>query len=261
MFQLNPEKFFIISGPCVAESQKVCFEVAETLAGIREDLGVQVIFKASYIKANRSSKGSYRGPGMKEGLKLLESVKKKFNLPLLTDIHETTEVKPVSKVVDVLQIPAFLSRQTALLEEAAKTKNWVNIKKGQFLAPWDMNNVVEKVMAEGNKKVLVTERGSCFGYNNLVVDYRGVILMLRAKHHVVFDATHSVQLPSAQGKTSGGDRTLAPHMAYAAAAVGVKGFFFETHPNPEKALSDGPNSVYLKDMKNIIQKLKRITEV
>ncbi len=255
MFQLDPKKFFIISGPCVAESQKVCFEVAETLAGIRKELGVQVIFKASYIKANRSSTGSYRGPGMKEGLKLLESVKNKFDLPVLTDIHETIEVKPVSKVVDVLQIPAFLSRQTALLEEAAKTKNWINIKKGQFLAPWDMNNVVEKVISKGNKKVLVTERGSCFGYNNLVVDYRGIILMLRAKHHVVFDATHSVQLPSAQGKTSGGDRTLAPHMAYAAAAVGVKGFFFETHPNPEKALSDGPNSVYLKDMDPIIRKL------
>ena len=257
----NPKEFFLIAGPCVAENQKVCFQVAEKLQEIISEYKIQLIFKASYTKANRSSSDSYRGPGLKAGLKILEAVKNKFGLPVITDIHECYEVDEIRQTVDFLQIPAFLSRQTELLEKAGQSGLWVNIKKGQFLAPWDIKNAVEKVESTGNSKVLVTERGSSFGYNNLVIDYRGMILMLREKLNLVFDATHSVQTPSSQGKSSGGDRSLAPELAYAAAAIGVKGFFFETHPNPEKALCDGPNSLYLKDMKKVVKNLLEITEL
>ena len=257
--KFDPKNFFLIAGPCVAESKEICFKVAETLSGIRKNLGIQIIFKASYLKANRSSQASYRGPGIEKGLELLSAVKEKFKFPLITDIHESTEVPQVAQVADFLQIPAFLCRQTVLLEAAAKTGRWINVKKGQFLAPWDMKNVVEKLKANHNPNILVTERGTTFGYNNLVVDFRGMIHMLREKMNVVFDATHSVQTPSSHGKSSGGDRTLVPQLAYAAAAIGVKGFFFETHPDPEKALCDGPNSVYLKDMKKITEKLLELS--
>ena len=258
--KFNPKDFFLIAGPCVAENQKICFQVAEKLQEIISEYKIQVIFKASYTKANRSSSDSYRGPGLQAGLKILESVKNKFGLPVITDIHETYEIDEIKHIVDFLQIPAFLSRQTELLEKAGESGLWVNIKKGQFLAPWDIKNAVKKVECTGNPKVLVTERGSSFGYNNLVIDYRGMILMLREKLNLVFDATHSVQTPSSQGKTSGGDRSLAPELAYAAATIGVKGFFFETHPNPEKALCDGPNSIYLRDMKKIVKNLISISD-
>ena len=256
----DPKMFFLIAGPCVAESKKICLQIAETLHKIRDEFKIQIIFKASYTKANRSSAASYRGPGLHEGLQLLHEVKKQFQFPLITDVHESHEMTTVSEVVDFIQIPAFLCRQTALLEAAAKTGLWVNVKKGQFLAPWDMKNVTQKLKDSGSSKVLVTERGTTFGYNNLIIDYRGILLMLREKMNVVFDATHSVQTPSSQGSCSGGDRTLAPDLAYAAAALGVRGFFFETHPNPEKALCDGPNSVYLKDMKKITEKLLRVSD-
>lgn len=252
---LNPKKFFLIAGPCVAENKNVCFRVAEKLASIREKYKIQVVFKASYLKANRTSSASFRGPGISCGLSLLESVREKFSLPVTTDVHESSEIGEVSKIADIIQIPAFLCRQTVLLEKAAETGLWINVKKGQFLAPWDMKNVADKIRSAGNKNVLVTERGSTFGYNNLVVDYRGLVFMLRQGLDVIFDATHSIQLPSASGTSSGGDRTYALPLACAAAAVGVKGFFFETHPDPEKALCDGPNSVYLRDLEKIAVKL------
>ena len=257
--QFNPKKFFLIAGPCVAESKNICFKIAETLCKIKEELKIQIIFKASYSKANRTSSSSYRGPGINTGLEILNQVKKHFKLPVITDVHESSEITQVAEVADMIQIPAFLCRQTILLEKAAATGLWINVKKGQFLAPWDMKNVVLKLKANNNSNVLVTERGTTFGYNNLVIDYRGIIFMLRDKMNVVFDATHSVQTPSSQGTCSGGDRTLAPELAYAAAVIGVKGFFFETHPDPVKALCDGPNSVYLKDMKKITKKLLELS--
>lgn len=261
MNKFDPKKFFLIAGPCVAESRELCETVARELCRIREELQIQVIFKASYIKANRSSSSSYRGPGLKKGLSLLKHIQKKFELPVLTDVHETIEVDDVAEVADILQIPAFLCRQTALLEKVAGTRRWINVKKGQFLAPWDMKNVVEKIRQKKNTRILVTERGSSFGYNNLVVDFRGLLWMQEYGMDVIFDATHSVQLPSASGKVSGGDRRLASPLAFAATQTGVKGYFFEAHPNPEKALSDGPNSVYLADLAGIARKLHRLTEI
>lgn len=259
--KLNPNKLFLIAGPCIAESKEICFTVAKELLKIQNEFKIQVIFKASYIKANRSSSDSYKGPGLEKGLEILSQVKKNFKLPVITDVHESSEIVPVSKVVDIIQIPAFLSRQTSLLEAAGKTNLWVNIKKGQFMAPWDINNAIKKVNSTGNKKVLITERGSSFGYNNLVVDYQGILYMLRHKYDVIIDATHSVQKPASLGNSSGGDRDAAPYLAYAAAATGVKGFFFETHPNPEKALCDGPNSIYLKDMRKIVKKIIAISKI
>ncbi len=259
--KLNPNKLFLIAGPCIAESKEICFTVAKELLKIQNEFKIQIIFKASYIKANRSSSDSYKGPGLEKGLEILSQVKKNFKLPVITDVHESSEIVPVSKVVDIIQIPAFLSRQTSLLEAAGKTNLWVNIKKGQFMAPWDINNAIKKVNSTGNKKVLITERGSSFGYNNLVVDYQGILYMLRHKYDVIIDATHSVQKPASLGNSSGGDRDAAPYLAYAAAATGVKGFFFETHPNPEKALCDGPNSIYLKDMRKIVKKIIAISKI
>lgn len=257
--KLDPRKFFLIAGPCVAESKKVCFETARALAALRDELGIQVIFKASYLKANRSSGTSYRGPGLDRGLKLLDSVKNKFELPVLTDVHETIEIDAVSRVADVLQIPAFLCRQTRLLEKAAATRLWINIKKGQFLAPWDLPPLVEKIPESRRRRVLITERGTSFGYNNLVVDLRGMAFLLRRGFSVVFDATHSVQLPAACGGSSGGDRSMAEPLARAAASIGVTGFFFEIHPDPDRALCDGPNSLPLDDFPATVRRLLRLS--
>lgn len=238
----DQQPFFLISGPCVVESETLTLKIAEQLKEITERLGVPYIFKASYDKANRSSHDSYRGPGIAEGLRILAKVKSEFDLPVLTDIHEDSPMDEVAEVADVLQTPAFLCRQTNFIQNVAKLGRPVNIKKGQFLAPWDMGNVVNKARATGNQQIMVCERGYTFGYNNLVSDMRGLATMRETGCPVVFDATHSVQLPGGQGNASGGERQHVPVLARAAVAAGVSGLFMESHPNPEQALSDGPNS-------------------
>ncbi len=249
------EKFTVIAGPCVIESKEICFQVAEVLRNLQDKFtDVRFVFKSSFDKANRSSHESFRGKGMEYGLKVLEKVKKEFNLLVLTDIHESYQAKPVSEVVDILQIPAFLCRQTDLILAAAKTGKEVNVKKGQFLAPWDTKNIIEKLKFGGAKKFYLTERGVSFGYNNLVVDFRGLPIM-RQFAPVIFDATHSVQLPGGQGKASGGQREFVYPLAKAAVSVGVDGLFFEVHPEPDKALSDGPNQIPLKEFPLLIEKL------
>lgn len=247
---------FILSGPCVIENESMIMHLAEEIKKLTDELGFTYIFKASFDKANRTSISSYRGPGLEEGLRILERVKKEFNLPLTTDIHEPSQAKPVAEVVDILQIPAFLCRQTDLLVEAAKTDRIINIKKAQFLDGKDMIHPLTKVKESGNDKIMLTERGSMFGLGNLVVDFRQIIDMKEFGYPVIMDVTHSTQKPSALGGKSGGDRKYAPYMAKLANAVGVNGFFFEVHPHPEEALSDGPNMVYLKDFKNILQSIK-----
>lgn len=247
---------FILSGPCVIENESMIMYLAEEIKKITEELGFIYIFKASFDKANRTSINSYRGPGLEEGLRILERVKKEFKLPLTTDIHEPNQAKPVSEVIDILQIPAFLCRQTDLLVEAAKTDRIINIKKAQFLDGKDMIYPVNKVKESGNNKIILTERGSMFGLGNLVVDFRQIVDMKEFGYPVVMDVTHSTQKPSSLGGKSGGDRKYAPYMAKLANAVGVNGFFFEVHENPEKALSDGPNMVYLSDFKKILESLK-----
>jgi 2-dehydro-3-deoxyphosphooctonate aldolase (KDO 8-P synthase) len=249
---------FFIAGPCVIESEKHCLLIAERLAGYAGRLGVDLIFKASYDKANRTSVKSYRGPGLQEGLRILEKVRAVSGLPVLSDVHETTQVSSVAEVLDVIQIPAFLCRQTDLVQAAAATGRCVNLKKGQFLSPQEMRKVVEKALATGNRSLLVTERGTSFGYNNLVVDFRSFIIMRSYGQPVVFDATHSVQAPGGQGDRSGGDSQYIPCLARAAAAAGVDGFFFEVHEDPEKALSDGPNALHLKNFPRIVEDILRI---
>ena len=250
--------FFLISGPCVIESEKLVLAVAEKLKHITDDLGILLIFKASFDKANRTSLGSYRGPGIDEGLRVLERVKTDFGLKILTDVHEDTPLDEVSSVVDVLQTPAFLCRQTNFIQKVASQKKPVNIKKAQFLAPWDMINVVEKAQATGNSQIMVCERGTSFGYNYLVSDMRSLVIMRETKCPVVFDATHSVQLPGGGGVVSGGQSQFVPTLARSAVAAGVSGIFMETHPEPEKALSDGPNSLPLRDMRGLLETLKNI---
>jgi 2-dehydro-3-deoxyphosphooctonate aldolase (KDO 8-P synthase) len=247
---------FILSGPCVIENESMIMYLAEEIKKLTDELGFTYIFKASFDKANRTSINSYRGPGLEEGLKILERVKKEFGLPLTTDIHEPNQAAPVAEVVDILQIPAFLCRQTDLLVEAAKTDRIINIKKAQFLDGKDMIHPLTKVKESGNDKIMLTERGSMFGLGNLVVDFRQIIDMKEFGYPVVMDVTHSTQKPSALGGTSGGDRKYAPYMAKLANAVGVDGFFFEVHPNPEEALSDGPNMVFLKDFREILESIK-----
>jgi len=247
---------FILSGPCVIENESMIMQLAEEIKKITDELGFTYIFKASFDKANRTSIASYRGPGIEEGLRILERVKKEFGLPLTTDIHEPNQAKLVSEVVDILQIPAFLCRQTDLLVEAAKTDRIINIKKAQFLDGKDMIHPLTKVKESGNDKIILTERGSMFGLGNLVVDFRQIIDMKEFGYPIVMDVTHSTQKPSALGGKSGGDRKYAPYIAKLANAVGVDGFFFEVHENPEKALSDGPNMVYLKDFRNILKSIK-----
>lgn len=247
---------FILSGPCVIENESMIMHLAEEIKNITDELGFTYVFKASFDKANRTSISSFRGPGLEEGLRILERVKKEFGLPLTTDIHELSQAKPVAEVVDILQIPAFLCRQTDLLVEAAKTQAIINIKKAQFLDGKDMIHPAKKVEDTGNNKIMLTERGSMFGLGNLVVDFRQIIDMKEFGYPVVMDVTHSTQKPSALGGKSGGDRKYAPYMAKLANTVGVNGFFFEVHENPEEALSDGPNMVYLKDFRKILESIK-----
>ena len=254
-------KLALIGGPCMAESLEVCMATAEFLTALCKKLDIQYIFKASYDKANRSSGNSRRGPGMKAGLEYLAAVKEKFGIPVLTDVHESTEVPEVAKVVDVLQIPAFLCRQTDLLQAAGKSGLPVNIKKGQFMAPEDMRGAVEKVRLTGNEQVMLTERGCSFGYHNLVVDFRSLPTMREFGVPVIFDATHSVQLPGGLGNASGGQREYIAPLARAAAAVGIDAIFCEVHPDPARALSDGPNSLDFATAEKILTKVKAIHDL
>lgn len=250
-----------IAGPCVIESRRACIDLASKLTKMAQDEGMPLIFKASYDKANRSSHRSFRGLGLTQGLEVLREVKERFGVPVLTDVHKEEEVAPAAAVVDVLQIPAFLCRQTDLIMAAAKTGKPVNIKKGQFLAPWDMKNVVEKMLAAGNRNILLTERGASFGYNNLVVDMRSLLVMRQFGYPVVFDATHSVQRPGAGGTSSSGDRIWAPALARAAVAAGCDAVFMETYVNPEKALSDKDNALPLKDVRKLWKVLSQLHEL
>ena len=250
----------LIAGPCVIESIAIAEHVAGTMKEICGQLGISYVFKASYDKANRTSLSGFRGPGRDEGLAMLSSIGSKFDLAVLTDIHESTDAEVAAKHVDVLQIPAFLCRQTDLLLAAAATGRAINVKKGQFLAPWDMKNVVEKLRSGGARNVLVTERGTSFGYNMLVVDYRGLPQLRTSSAPVIFDVTHSVQQPGGQGTSSGGQREYAGALARAAVAVGVDGLFMETHPDPDKAPSDGPNMIPLHRMKPLLEQLLLIRQ-
>jgi 2-dehydro-3-deoxyphosphooctonate aldolase (KDO 8-P synthase) len=253
--------FFLIAGTCVIESEQMAIDTAGTLKEICSDLGISFIYKSSFDKANRSSHESFRGPGLEAGLKILEKVKTQIDVPVLTDVHEDTPLAEVASVVSVLQTPAFLCRQTGFIQKVAALGLPVNIKKGQFLAPWDMIHVVEKAKATGNENIMVCERGVSFGYNNLVSDMRSLEVMKQTGCPVVFDATHSVQLPGGQGSSSGGQREMVPVLARAAIGVGVHGLFMETHTNPEEALSDGPNSWPLDQMADLLSLLKRIDRV
>ncbi|MGC6404614.1 MAG: 3-deoxy-8-phosphooctulonate synthase [Candidatus Comchoanobacterales bacterium] len=256
---INDNDFFVIAGPCVIESESLCQRVAETLANLKDQLGLKIYFKASFDKANRTSVKGFRGPGLDEGLAILERIKQQFELPLVTDVHETHQVKAVANVVDMLQTPAFLCRQTDFIQAVAQSNKPVNIKKGQFLSPDEMKYVIEKAQSVSSQPIYACERGSCFGYNNLVVDYRGLATM-RSFAPVIFDATHSVQQPGGLGGSSGGHRHMVPVLAKAACAVGVDGLFLETHPNPDQALSDGPNMWPLSHLGPLLKVLMRINE-
>lgn len=244
-----------IAGPCVIESEELLCTVAQEIARLNKKYGLQIIFKSSFDKANRTSINSYRGPGLEKGLEMLSDIKSKFGLRLLTDIHESYQAKPAGEVVDVIQIPAFLCRQTDLLVAAAKTGKIVNIKKAQFLSGIDMQYPVQKVKESGNNQVWLTERGNTYGYNNLAVDFRNIADMKHYTDTVIMDCTHSVQRPGAAGGKTGGNREFVPAMALAAKAFGANGYFFEVHPEPDKALSDGPNMLYLKDLETVIKSL------
>ncbi len=254
------EPIFFILGPCVIEGEKLLMTTAEYIANLREKLGIRVIFKSSYDKANRTSLRSFRGPGLRAGLELLASVKKEFDLPILSDVHKEEEMELAEKVLDVIQIPAFLCRQTDLLVRAGQSEKPVNIKKGQFMSPYDMKYAVEKVSSVGNYQVMLTERGTTFGYNNLVVDMRSIPVMRSFGVPVVFDATHSVQLPGGAGGASGGQREFVEPLAKAAVAAGADGVFMEVHPDPDRALCDGPNSVRLSDLEDIIKRILDVAE-
>mgnify|MGYP001145234778 CR=1 FL=1 len=249
---------FLIAGPCVIESEQLAMDTAGQLKQMCAELSVPFIYKSSFDKANRSSGASYRGPGMEEGLRILSEVKRQLGVPVLTDVHEDTPLAEVAAVVDVLQTPAFLCRQTNFIQNVARAGRPVNIKKGQFLAPWDMKNVVDKALATGNDQIMVCERGVSFGYNTLVSDMRGLAIMRETGCPVVFDATHSVQQPGGQGTSSGGQREFVPVLARAAVAAGVSGLFAETHPDPARALSDGPNAWPLDRMRELLETLKEI---
>ena len=251
---------FLIAGPCVIETEKMMLETARQLKEIATALSLPLIFKSSYDKANRSSVQSFRGPGLVKGLKILRKIKEEFELPVLSDIHTEEEAKAAAEVLDILQIPAFLCRQTDLLVAAARTGRIVNVKKGQFMAPWEMGNAIEKIESAGNQKILLTERGTSFGYNNLVSDMRAIPIMQRFGYPVVFDATHSVQLPGAAGKSSSGQREFVAPLARAAVAAGCDGLFMEVHPDPDHAPSDGPNMVPLKELRSFLEPVKRIHE-
>jgi 2-dehydro-3-deoxyphosphooctonate aldolase (KDO 8-P synthase) len=250
---------FLIAGPCVIESETHAMNMAERLGEIASELGIPYIFKASYDKANRSSFNSFRGPQLEEGLRILAEIKKCTGLPILTDVHDVSQVGPAAEVCDILQIPAFLCRQTDLLLAAGRTGRVVNVKKGQFLAPWEIGNAAEKIASAGNQKIILTERGSAFGYQNLVVDLRSFPIMRKFGYPIVFDVTHSVQLPGRAGKSSGGQPEFIEPLARAGAAVGVNGIFLEVHDNPSRALSDGANALPLDEFRALLQKVLRLS--
>jgi 2-dehydro-3-deoxyphosphooctonate aldolase (KDO 8-P synthase) len=252
----NP--LLIIAGPCVIESEEIVFYTAEKLRETCRTIGLPLLFKSSYDKANRTSLSSFRGPGFEKGLRILSDVRSKFDIPIISDIHSVEEVNPASEVLDALQIPAFLCRQTDIILYASQTGKPVNVKKGQFLAPWDIKNIIEKFISTGNQNIFVTERGSSFGYNNLVVDFRGLPIMQSFGFPVIFDITHSLQLPGGQGSCSGGQREFALPLAKAAVAVGVDGLFMEVHPEPDRALCDGPNMIKLDEVDKILTIVKAI---
>jgi len=253
----------LIAGPCVIESEKHCLDIAKRIKGITAKLNIPFIFKSSFDKANRLSIDSYRGPGIKRGLEILYKVKQELHLPILSDIHCQKEITEAAKVLDVIQIPAFLCRQTDIVVAVAKTKRVVNIKKGQFLAPWDILPILKKVESSGNKSILITERGACFGYNNLVSDFRSLAIMRQFSYPVIYDATHSVQLPGGKGSASGGQREFVAGLSRAAMAFGCDGLFLEVHPDPHKAPCDGPNMLRLEELEKLlkqIQKIRRASE-
>lgn len=255
----NP--LFIIAGPCVIENEEIVFHTAERLKDICSRIGLPLLFKSSYDKANRTALSAFRGPGLAKGLEILSEVRSKFDIPIISDIHSVEEVKPASEVLDALQIPAFLCRQTDLILSASSTGKPVNIKKGQFLAPWDVKNIIDKFTSTGNLNLFITERGTSFGYNNLVVDFRGLSIMRSFGHPVIFDVTHSLQLPGGLGSRSGGQREFSEPLAMAAVAIGVDGLFIEVHPEPDKALCDGPNMVKLDKIERLLVNVKAINDL
>jgi 2-dehydro-3-deoxyphosphooctonate aldolase (KDO 8-P synthase) len=248
----------LVAGPCVIESEGLCLQTAQRIKEITKKLGIPFIFKSSFDKANRLSIDSYRGPGIKKGLDILNKVKKKLKVPILSDIHCSKEIVETAKVLDVIQIPAFLCRQTDIVVAAAKTGKVINIKKGQFLAPWDILPVIKKIESTGNKKILITERGVCFGYNNLVSDLRSLPIMREFGYPVIYDATHSIQIPGGKGSCSGGERQFVAGLSRAAVAFGCDGLFLEVHPEPDKALCDGPNMIDLKELEKLLKEIKKI---
>ena len=255
------DKLFVMAGPCMAESMEICMKTAKYLKELTHKLDVNFIFKSSFDKANRSSASTFRGLGLEDGVDILKAVKAELGLPIVTDVHEPHQAEAVAEIADIIQIPAFLCRQTDLLLAAGETGKTINIKKGQFMAPEDMKGAVQKVFSTGNKKVMLTERGTTFGYHNLVVDMRGLVIMKELGVPVIFDATHSVQLPGGQGGSSGGQREFVEPLALAAAAVGIDGLFMEVHPNPDKALSDGPNSLNFEMAEKTLKRVKRVYEL
>lgn len=255
------KKFIVIAGPCVIENEEITLQIAEELKRISSELDIDFYFKASFDKANRTSINSFRGPGMEQGLRILQKVKDTYQLRIVTDIHEPYQANPVSEVADIIQIPAFLCRQTDLLVAAAKTGKAINVKKAQFLAPWDMRNAVHKIEQTGNKKIMLCERGTSFGYNTLVVDMTSIIEMKKIGYPVIFDGTHSVQKPGGNGTSTSGNREYVPYLSRAAVAAGADGLFLETHIRPEEALSDGPNMIHIGDIKKLIEECLRIKEI
>jgi len=251
----------LIAGPCVLENEKKAMEIAQELKRITGRVGIPFIFKASYDKANRTSINSYRGPGLKKGLPILKKVKEKLKIPILSDVHCQEDIKEAKDILDIIQVPAFLSRQTDFITKIAHTGKAINIKKGQFLAPWDIKNIIEKITRHNNRRILITERGTSFGYNNLVVDMRGLAIMSKFGYPIIFDATHSVQIPGGKGTSSGGDREFVLHLSRAAVAVGVDGLFLEVHPDPNRAPCDGPNSIALNKIETLLKKIKEIDRI
>jgi len=248
----------LIAGPCVIESEKLCLDTARIIKDIAQELGIPFIFKSSFDKANRLSIGSYRGPGLKKGLEVLSKIKQKIRVPVLSDIHCQSEIKEAAKVLDIIQIPAFLCRQTDIVVAAAKTGKVINIKKGQFLAPWDILPIIKKIESAGNNSILITERGACFGYNNLVSDFRSLAIIREFGYPVIYDATHSVQLPGGKGSSSGGQREFVAGLSRAAVAFGCDGLFLEVHPDPDKAPCDGPNMISLKELQGLLKQIRKI---
>jgi len=253
--------FVLIAGPCVIENEKEAVDIALYLKELTSELEIPFIFKASYDKANRSSKDSFRGPGLKEGLGILGRIKEQLNVPVISDVHRFEEIEDASRTLDIVQIPAFLCRQTDFVMEVAKRARVINVKKGQFIAPWDVSNILNKVISAGNENVIITERGATFGYNNLVADMRSLPIIRNMGYPVIFDATHSVQLPGGSGDKSGGERDMAIYLARAAVATGIDGLFVEVHPDPECALCDGPNSLYLDSLHDFLSSLQKIDKI